>query len=145
MRVPGRDGGAMTRINSFTGPMIQPATTQAQARAASTSFGALVNPMAPANRPGDPLMVSGGAVVASALASVGSSPNNGILNSYLSAVGRGPISEDGSRGSVSQAPAGSEQAQQEQVLMELAEMSAATLSNSILHMGNKMKVDLDRE
>ncbi|NVI96842.1 hypothetical protein HV824_01710 [Myxococcus sp. AM009] len=135
----------MNRINSLNGPRIQPPTTQASSRAASTGFGALVNPMAPANRPGDPLMVSGGAVVASALASVGGSPNNGMLNSYLSAVGRGPISEDGSRAPVSQAPAGSEQAQQEQVLMELAEMSAATLSNSILHMGNKMKVDLDRE
>lgn len=134
----------MTRINSFNGPMIQPAATQAQTRAASTSFGALVNPMAPANRPGDPTMVSGGAVVASALASVGSSPNNGILNSYLSAVGRGPISEDGTK-AATQAPAGSEQAQQEAVIMELAEMSAATLSNSILHMGNKGKVDLDRE
>ncbi|WP_426754920.1 hypothetical protein [Myxococcus sp. Y35] len=134
----------MTRINAFTGPRIQSATTQASSGPASTGFGALVNPMAPANRPGDPLMVSGGAVVASALASVGSSPHNGLLNSYLSAVGRGPLAEDGSR-AATPAPAGSEQARQEQVMLELAELSAATLSNSILHMGNKMKVDLERE
>ncbi len=134
----------MNRINSFTGPRIQPTTTQASTGPANTGFSGLVNPMAPANRPGDPLMLSGGAVVASALASVGSSPHNGLLNSYLSAVGRGPLAEDGSR-TATPAPAGSEQAQQEQVLMELAELSAATLSNSILHMGNKMKVDLDRE
>ena len=40
---------------------------------------------------------------------------------------------------------GSEQAQQEAVLMELGTLSAATFSNSILSMGNGMKVQLERE
>jgi hypothetical protein len=138
----------MNRINSFTGPRVQQPTTQANSGASRTGFGSLLQgaAAAPANRPGDPLMTSGGAVVASALASVGSSPHSGLMNSYLSAVGRGPIAQEGTpaqaQGGTAAQP-GSEQAKQEQALMDLAALSAATLGNSIIHMGNKNKISLD--
>lgn len=139
----------MNRINSLTGPRVQTPTPQANSGPARTGFGSLVQQggmSAAANRPGDPLMMSGGAVVSSALASVGSSPHSGLMNSYLAAVGRKPISPEGTpaqaQGANPAAP-GSEQAQQEQAMMDLAAMSAATLGNSILHMGNKNKIGLD--
>jgi hypothetical protein len=138
----------MNRINSFTGPRVQQPTTPATSGASRAGFGSLLQgaAAAPANRPGDPLMASGGAVVASALASVGGSPHGGLLNSYLSAVGRGPVSGDGAAAQgATTAPPGSEQAKQEQALYDLATLSAATLGNSIVHMGNKMKIDLERE
>lgn len=138
----------MTRINSFNAPRVQTPATPASSGASRAGFGSLLQGAAasPANRPGDPLMTSGGAVVASALASVGSSPHSGLLNSYLSAVGRGPVSGDGAaaQGATAATP-GSEQAQQEQALYDLATLSAATLGNSIIHMGNGMKVGLERE
>jgi hypothetical protein len=138
----------MNRINSFTGPRVQQPTTQATSGASRAGFGSLLQgaAAAPANRPGDPLMTSGGAVVASALASVGSSPHSGLMNSYLSAVGRGPVAQEGTPGQAqggTAAQPGSEQAKQEQALMDLAALSAATLGNSIIHMGNKNKVSLD--
>lgn len=138
----------MNRINSLTGPRVQTPTPPASSGASRTGFGSLLQgaTSAAANRPGDPLMMSGGAVVASALASVGSSPHSGLMNSYLSAVGRGPISQEGTpaqaQGATTAQP-GSEQAKQEQALMDLAALSAATLGNSIIHMGNKNKVTLD--
>ncbi|QSQ22968.1 hypothetical protein JY651_49100 [Pyxidicoccus parkwayensis] len=139
----------MTRINSFSGPRVQQPTTPATGGASRAGFGSLLQgaAAAPANRPGDPLMASGGAVVASALASVGSSPHGGLLNSYLSAVGRGPVSGDGAAqgAGATAAQPGTEQAKQEQALYDLATLSAATLGNSIIHMGNRMKVDLERE
>ena len=138
----------MNRINSFTGPRVQQPTTPATSGASRTGFGSLIQggTSAAAFRPGDPLMASGGAVVASALASVGSSPHTGLMNSYLSAVGRAPISSEGTpaqgTGTTAAAP-GSEQAKQEQAMMDLASLSAATLGNSIIHMGNKNKISLD--
>jgi hypothetical protein len=138
----------MNRINSFTGPRVQTPTSPASSGASRTGFGSLLQGATPtaANRPGDPLMMSGGAVVASALASVGSAPHSGLMNSYLSAVGRGPISPEGTpaqaQGGTAAQP-GSEQAKQEQALMDLAALSAATLGNSIIHMGNKNKISLD--
>ena len=139
----------MTRITSLTGPRVQAPTTPTTSGPASTGFSTRLQGGAPgaANRPGDPLMLSGGAVVSSALASVGSSPHSGLMNSYLSAVGRGPISQEGTpaqaQGGTTQAAPGSEQAKQEQALMDLASLSAATLGNSIIHMGNKNKISLD--
>ncbi|NMO13445.1 hypothetical protein HPC49_23320 [Pyxidicoccus fallax] len=142
----------MNRINSFTtGLRVQQPTTPTTGGASRTGFGSLVQgggaQQSAAFRPGDPLMTSGGQVVSSALASVGSAPHTGLMNSYLSAVGRGPISAEGSRepaaGTATQAQPGSEQAKQEQALMDLAALSAATLGNSIIHMGNKMKISLD--
>lgn len=137
----------MNRINSFTGPRVQQPTTPATSGASRTGFGSLLQgaAAAPANRPGDPLMTSGGAVVASALASVGSSPHSGLMNSYLSAVGRGPVTQEGTPGQAQGGTAapGSEQAKQEQALMDLAALSAATLGNSIIHMGNKNKISLE--
>jgi hypothetical protein len=140
----------MNRINSFTGPRVQTPTTPATSGPARTGFGALVQnggTSAAAFRPGDPLMANGGAVVASALASVGSSPHSGLMNSYLSAVGRGPIAPEGAaggtQGAATSAQPGSEQAQQEKVLTDLAALSAATLGNAIIHMGNKNKIRLD--
>lgn len=139
----------MNRINSFTGPRVQQPATPASNGASRAGFGSLLQQgatPAAANRPGDPLMTSGGAVVASALASVGSAPHSGLMNSYLSAVGRGPISPEGTpaqaQGGTAAQP-GSEQAKQEQALMDLAALSAATLGNSIIHMGNKNKISLD--
>ncbi len=139
----------MNRINSFTGPRVQTPTTQANSGPSRTGFGSLVQgggTSAAAFRPGDPLMTSGGAVVSSALASVGSSPHSGLMNSYLSAVGRKPIAAEGqsqTQGAATTAQPGSEQAQQEKVLTDLAALSAATLGNSIIHMGNKNKISLD--
>lgn len=138
----------MNRINSLTGPRVQQPTTPTTSGPSRTGFGSLLQgaTASAAPRPGDPLMASGGQVVASALASVGSSPHTGLVNSYLSAVGRGPISPDGTRAQgegTSTAAPGSEQAQQEQVLTDLATLSAATLGNSIIHMGNRMKISLD--
>jgi len=138
----------MNRINSLTGPRVQTPTSPASSGASRTGFGSLMQgaTSTAANRPGDPLMTSGGAVVASALASVGSSPHSGLMNSYLSAVGRGPISQEGApaqaQGATTAQP-GSEQAKQEQALMDLATLSAATLGNSIIHMGNKNRLSLD--
>ncbi|MFP2930111.1 hypothetical protein ACLESO_33920, partial [Pyxidicoccus sp. 3LG] len=62
----------MNRINSLNGPRVQAPTTQANQGPARTGFGSLIQPggggmSAAAFRPGDPLMTSGGAVVASAL------------------------------------------------------------------------------
>ncbi len=152
VRLPGRDGATMNRINPFTGPRVQTPTTAASGGAARTGFGSPLQPggglRGAGAGPGDSLMVSGGQVVAAALSSAASSGHGGVMNSYLSAVGRAPINTDGSRGGAqgaSTAPAGSEQAQQEAVLMELATLSAATFSNSILAMGNGMKVTLERE
>ncbi|WP_164015513.1 hypothetical protein [Pyxidicoccus trucidator] len=139
----------MSRINSFTSPRVQTPATQASSGPSRTGFGSLVQQggmSAAANRPGDPLMMSGGAVVSSALASVGSSPHSGLMNSYLSAVGRKPIAPEGAaaqtQGATTAQP-GSEQAKQEQAMMDLAALSAATLGNSIIHMGNKNKISLD--
>ncbi|MFP2905420.1 hypothetical protein ACLESD_10250 [Pyxidicoccus sp. 3LFB2] len=137
----------MSRINSFTPPRVQTPATPANSGPARTGFGSLVQQggmSAAANRPGDPLMTSGGAVVASALASVGSSPHSGLMNSYLSAVGRGPIAPEGGQApGATAAQPGSEQAKQEQAMMDLAALSSATLGNSIIHMGNKNKISLD--
>ncbi|MCP3105194.1 hypothetical protein LZ198_40630 [Myxococcus sp. K15C18031901] len=141
----------MSSINSLTGPRVQTFGTQAQAQTSRAGFGSLIqqNPaggsMSAAYRPGDQTMTSGGQVVSSALASVGASSGNGILNSYLSAVGRAPINEGGTQGAAGQPAAGSQAEQEQKVVMELAELSAATLSNSILHMGNRMKVSLETE
>ena len=136
----------MNRINSLTGPRVQAPTTPATSGPSATGFSTRLQGGAPgaANRPGDPLMTSGGAVVASALASVGSAPHSGLMNSYLSAVGRGPISPEGTPGqNAAPAQPGSEQAKQEQAMMDLAALSAATLGNAIIHMGNKNKISLD--
>ncbi|MCP3141796.1 hypothetical protein [Pyxidicoccus xibeiensis] len=137
----------MNRINSLNGPRVQPPTTQATQGPGSTGFGARLNGglSAATPGPGDPLMASGGAVVASALASVGSAPHTGLMNTYLGAIGRGPIAQDGSKAGMPQTPAepGSEQAKQEQVLHDLATLSAATLGNAIIHMGNKNRLSLD--
>jgi len=139
----------MNRINSFTGPRVQTPTSPASSSASRTGFGSLLQgaTSTAAHRPGNPLMASGGTVVASALASVGSSPHSGLMNSYLSAVGRGPISQEGApaqaQGAATPAQPGSEQAKQEQALMDLATLSAATLGNSIIHMGNKNRLSLD--
>lgn len=141
----------MNRITSFTGPRMQQPTSLGTGGPARTGFGSLVQPggLRPGAGPGDPLMMSGGQVVAAALSSAASSGHGGVMNSYLAAVGRGPINTDGSRAGAQAAatPAqpGSEQAKQEAVLMELATLSAATFSNSILSMGNGMKVTLERE
>lgn len=143
----------MNRINSLTGPRVQAPTTPATNAPGRTGFGSLLQPggalRGATPGPGDPLMASGGQVVAAALSSAAASPYGGVMNSYLSAVGRGPINADGSRGgaqaATTSAQPGSEQAKQEAVLIELATLSAATFSNSILSMGNGMKVQLERE
>ncbi|AGC48311.1 hypothetical protein MYSTI_07039 [Myxococcus stipitatus DSM 14675] len=140
----------MSRINHLTGPRVQAPTQQAAAASSSVGFGSRLQQqnsmMSAAARPGDPLMSTGGLVVQSALASVGGSSHSGMLNSYLSAVGRGPISpEGGAAAGAGAAKPGSQQAEEQKVMTELAELSAATLNNSIFHMGNRMKVDLERE
>ncbi|AKF83691.1 hypothetical protein MFUL124B02_37265 [Myxococcus fulvus 124B02] len=143
----------MSRINSFTGPQVQVPRPQAGVQSANVGFGSLLQQnqraaMSPANRPGDPLMSTGGMVVQSALNSVGSAPHSGIMNSYLAAVGRPPIQDAASGQGAAQSPtaaAGSKEAEEQKVMMELAELSAATLNNSIFHMGNRNKVSLDRE
>ncbi|WP_338863623.1 hypothetical protein [Myxococcus stipitatus] len=140
----------MSRINNLTGPRVQVPTPQAAASSSRAGFGSVLQQQkggmmsAAAARPGDPLMSTGGLVVQSALASVGGSSHSGILNSYLSAVGRAPISQEGGA-SAGAAKPGSQQAEEQKVMTELAELSAATLNNSIFHMGNRMKVDLERE
>lgn len=144
----------MSRINNLTGPRVQVPTPQANAASSRAGFGSVLqqhnqNMMSAANRPGDPLMSTGGLVVQSALNSVGGSSHGGLLNSYLSAVGRPPIAKDASSADGAQAAstpaAGSKEAEEQKVMMELAELSAATLNNSIFHMGNRMKVSLERE
>lgn len=142
----------MSHINSLSGPRVQVPTPQATQTSGRAGFGSVLqqhqsNMMSAANRPGDPLMSSGGQVVQSALASVGGTSGGGMLNSYLSAVGRAPIAKEGGAADGTQAAAqpGSKEAQEQQMMVELAELSAATLNNSIFHMGNSMKVSMERE
>src|SRR5687768_17428262 len=89
----------MNRINSFTGPRVQQPTTPAPSTSGRVGgFGSLLQngSQVAAFRPGDQMM-SGGQVVASALAAVSAQPHSGMLNSYLSAVGSAPLNADGTQ------------------------------------------------
>jgi hypothetical protein len=129
VRPPGHDGAAMNRINSLTGPRVQAPTTPATSGPARTGFGSLLQSGAAAT-PGAAAKASGGQVVASALSAAGAAPGSGVANAYQQG---------------SSAPPGSEQAQAEAALQELGTLSAITFSKSIISMGGRNKIDLERE
>lgn len=129
----------MNRITSLSGPRVQPATTNTSTSVSGSRFGSLMQGVS-AQTPKAGPQVSGGSVVASALAQAGATPHGSFVGTYTGATAQGAAGQQAG----AQTGAAEPQSEEAKALEELAIGSAVTLSQSILHMGG-MKVDLEKE
>ncbi|RKH55575.1 hypothetical protein [Corallococcus llansteffanensis] len=129
----------MNRITSLSGPRVQPATTNTSTPVSGSRFGSLMQGVS-AQTPKAGPQVSGGSVVASALAQAGATPHGSFVGTYTGATAQGAAGQQAG----TQTGAAEPQSEEAKALEELAIGSAVTLSQSILHMGG-MKIDLEKE
>ncbi|NOJ92133.1 hypothetical protein HMI51_04120 [Corallococcus coralloides] len=131
----------MNRITSLSGPRVQPATTNTPSSVSGSRFGSLMSGAAAQPKMG--AQVTGGSVVASALAQMGATPHGSLMGTYT--AGATPTQANQTQQQAAASQTGAEPKSEElQAIEDLATMSAVTMSQSILHMGG-MKLSLDRE
>ncbi|RKH48278.1 hypothetical protein [Corallococcus sicarius] len=128
----------MNRITSLSGPRVQPATTNTATSVSASRFGSLMQGVS-AQTPKAGPQVSGGSVVASALAQAGATPHGSFVGTYTGASAQGATGQQAG----TQTGAAQPQSEEARALEELAIGSAVTLSQSILHMGG-MKLDMEK-
>ncbi|RKG62309.1 hypothetical protein D7X30_03070 [Corallococcus sp. AB011P] len=120
---------------------MQPATTNNASSVSGSRFGSLMS--GAASQPKMGAQVTGGSVVASALAQMGATPHGGLVNAYT--AGATPMQANQTQQQAAASQTGAEPKSEEmQAIEDLATMSAVSMSQSILHMGG-MKLTLDRE
>ncbi|RKG63916.1 hypothetical protein D7V80_28785 [Corallococcus sp. CA054B] len=132
----------MNRITSLSGPRVQPATTNTASSVSGSRFGSLMS--ASAAQPKMGAQVTGGSVVASALAQMGATPHGSLMGTYTAGATPMQANQTQQQQAAASQTGAQPKSEELQAIEDLATMSAVTMSQSILHMGG-MKLSLDRE